>query len=160
MSAIKQTSSSLSPFQAQCLGWINGIIASRPGFAWFKPSWIMATIRIESGWDPLAVNAVKRQDGLMQVIPSTVAEMVAQYQLGAIRPQTDPQTSIETGMCFLDYGARQLEQKWMVHSIPLSADIEAYNEGIAAAAAGKMVTAYWLKWSFAQQGYNYVDGMS
>ncbi len=159
MSAIKQVSSSLSPFQMECLGWINGIIAARSGFAWFKPSWVMATIRIESGWNPLVVNEPGRQDGLMQVIPSTVAEMVARYQLGAIRPQTDPQTSIETGMCFLDFGARELERKWMVHSIPLSADIEAYNEGIAAAAAGRMVTPYWLKWAFAQQGYAYLDGV-
>jgi len=159
MSAIKQVSTSLSSFQIQCLEWINGIIHSNsmPNFAWLKPSWVMASIRIESGWNPTVVNATGREDGLMQVIPGTVSQMAAQYGLGSLLPQTDPQTSILCGMCYLDYGARYLTQKWMVHSIPLSADIEAYNEGVAAAAAGKMVPTYWMKWAFAQQGYNYVD---
>lgn len=157
MSTIKQASSSLTPFQIQCLGWIRDIIASRPGFAWFKASWVLATVRKESGFRPLVVNGTGRQDGLMQVIPSTAALMVKAYNLGSILPQTDPQTSLLTGMCALDYGARYLEQKWLIHSIPLSAIEEAYNEGWGAAAAGRMVTKYWLDWAFAQQGYAYVD---
>lgn len=110
----------------------------------------MASIQIESSFQPLVVNATGRQDGLMQVIPPTVARMQAAYNLGPLPAQTDPATSILCGVCYLDWTARRLVAAWGVPSIPLSAIIEGYNEGEAAAQKGLMVPQYWKDWSDAQ----------
>jgi soluble lytic murein transglycosylase-like protein len=139
----------LTTYQTQCLGWINEVLTAYPSFAWLDPSYVMASIRIESGFDPTVVNATGRQDGLMQVIPSTAAQM------GETGPQTDPLTSIRTGMKYLDFCMRDIISKWNaeygnITSVALSAVIEAYNEGQAAVEAGKRDDAYWTKWAAAQ----------
>lgn len=140
----------LSTYPAQILPIVRSTIASRPAFAWLMPSWIMATIQIESSFQPLVVNATGRQDGLMQVIPPTVVQMQTAYNLGTLLPQTDPATSILCGVCYLDWTARKLVADWGAPSIPLSAIIEGYNEGEAAAEKGLMVPQYWADWVNAQ----------
>lgn len=139
----------LTAYQVQCLSWIDQVLVAFPHFSWLDPSYVMAHIRIESGFDPLVVNNTGRQDGLMQVIPSTAAQM------GEAGPQTDPLTSIRTGMKYLDYCLRTIVADWdarygNVTSIALSAVVEAYNEGPAAVEAGKQDTRYWTKWAAAQ----------
>lgn len=140
----------LSTYPAQILPIVRSTIASRPGFRWLMPSWIMASIQVESSFQPLVVNATGRQDGLMQVIPSTVTQMQTAYALGPLPPQTDPATSILCGVCYLDWTARRLISAWGIPSIPLSAVIEGYNEGEAAAEKGLMVPQYWADWIDAQ----------
>lgn len=143
--------SALTTYPAQVLPIVRTILASRSVFAWIKPSWIMAFIEVESSFQPLVVNATGRQDGLMQVIPSTVALMQKAYNLGSLPPQTDPETSILCGTCYVDYAARQLVLAWNSPSIPLSAIVESYNEGEAAAEKGLMVPRYWAEWNAAQK---------
>lgn len=139
-----------SAYQIQVLAIIKATLASRSSWAYIKPSWIMAHIQVESGFQPLVVNGDGRQDGLMQVIPSTVEQMQVQYTLGQLPPQTDPATSILCGICYWDWAARYLFAAWK-EPPPLSAVVMAYNEGAAAAAEGRMVPAYWDDWIAAQQ---------
>jgi soluble lytic murein transglycosylase-like protein len=149
----------LTPIQMQCLPLIQQAIGFKGWYkpAWMKPSWIMATIRIESGWVPTVVNGTGREDGLMQVIPGTAMAMNSQYKLGLTLPQTDPWTSILSGVAYYDATVRYLLKAWNAAEIPLSAVIEGYNEGYGTVASGKMVSNYWLKWAAAQQGYAFVD---
>lgn len=148
----------LATYPAQVLTIVRSTIASRPAFAWLMPSWVMASIQVESSFQPLVVNAAGRQDGLMQVIPSTVMQMELVYNLGTLPPQTDPATSILCGVCYLDWCARKLVADWKVTSVPLSAIIEGYNEGEAAAEKGLMVPQYWADWSDAQAVFS-ADGV-
>jgi soluble lytic murein transglycosylase-like protein len=136
-------------YPAQVLPLVRSTIASRPQFAWIKPSWIMAFIQIESSFQPLVVNNTGRMDGLMQVIPGTAAQMQRIYGLGTLLPQTDPTTSVLCGTCYVDYAARQLVAAWGA-PIPLSAAVESYNEGYGAAEKGQQVPRYWANWSAAQ----------
>jgi len=153
----------LTPFQMQCLPMIQQVIAF-PGWykpSWMKPSQLMATVRVESGWDP----SIKASDyattgsvGLMQVTADTAQAMGQQYGLDLSKGQTDPLTSFFTGAAYQDATLRYLLQKWGVTEVPLSAVEEGYNEGYVAAARGSMVSLrYWLKWAFSQQGYAFVD---
>jgi soluble lytic murein transglycosylase-like protein len=147
----------LSAIQTQCLTLIGTVLAQRPAFAWIKPSFIMATIQIESSFRPTVVNAAQRQDGLCQVIPSTVALVEQKYNLGNLPPQTDPATSILCGMCYWDFVARELIAGWKVAAIPVSAVVEGYNEGEAAAEKGIMVPKYWADWIAAWPMYTPYD---
>jgi soluble lytic murein transglycosylase-like protein len=147
----------LTPIQKECLGFIQQILGSSVHLSWIRPSWIMALIRIESGWQPLVVNATGRQDGLMQVIPATASSMEMQYRLPSDLPQTDVFTSINTGTHYVDYCGRYLLRAFGTPTIPLGAVIESYNEGPGAVLAGRMVSNYYLKWAAAQQSYAFVD---
>lgn len=127
---------------------------------WLPLSYVMAHVQIESEFDA----AVKAGDfaatgsvGLMQVEMATAAQVAGQYPLAKIAlPQTDPLTSLTTGMLYLrdcyDYllpvfGAPLLYRHVCV----------AYNEGPGNAADGLADFAYYYKWYSAQQLYAYLD---
>ena len=155
----------LTTYRAQVLTIVRTVLASRLTFAWIRPSWVMATIEVESSFQPLAVNTAGRLDGLMQVIPTTVTQVQQAYSLGALLPQTDPHTSITCGSCVLDWTARKLIADWTAagdlqpgEGIPVSAVIEGYNEGEAAAEKGIMVPKYWGDWDAAASVFS-VDGV-
>lgn len=134
----------LSSSQQLYLGMVNQAIAAHPKWAYLDPAWIMTIMQLESGYQPLVVNATGRQDGLMQVIPSTAAQMASVYGILA-GPQTDPMTSILSGTGYLDYSARDIIAKRNVYSLSLWDLAQAYNEGFAAVEAGKLDSAYLTK---------------
>jgi soluble lytic murein transglycosylase-like protein len=123
---------------------IGQAIAARPKWAYIDGSWVLAIMDLESGYQPLVVNATGRQDGLMQVIPSTAAAMAALYGIPA-GSQTDPMTSILSGIGYLDDSARSIIKFRNAVSLPLWDLAQAYNEGFAAVEAWKKDPAYLAK---------------
>jgi soluble lytic murein transglycosylase-like protein len=123
---------------------VNQALAAHPKWAYLDPAWIMAIMDIESGYRPLVMNAAGRQDGLMQVIPSTAAAMAALYGISA-GPQTDPMTSILSGTAYLDDSARSIIKSRGAVSLPLWDLAQAYNEGFGAVEAGRTAPAYLAK---------------
>ena len=145
----------LTNFQAQCLTWIEPLIADKP---WLPPSYIMAHVRIESGWDP----SIKASDfastgsvGLMQVSTPAID------QVGAIgQDQTDPQVSLATGIAYIAWLRSFLMFRWgFKDSILYRPVCMAYNEGPGSVLNGRRDNVYYLKWAAAQQGYAFVDGL-
>jgi soluble lytic murein transglycosylase-like protein len=116
-------------------------LAAHPKWTYLDPAWILAIMDIESGYRPLVVNPTGRQDGLMQVIPPTAAQMASVYGIPA-GPQTDPMTSILSGTAYLDYSARDIIKKRNAASLPLWDLAQAYNEGMGALEAGKLDPIY------------------
>jgi len=149
-----------TPAQYAYLALIRQVIASRNTLVWVKPSWIMAEVAIESGFDPLVVNATGRQDGLLQVIPGTVAEVVHDYALGSVEPQTDPQTSLEVGTLYFNTCARKIIAARGTRSLYLEEVAEAYNQGWAGFLAGKRNQRYGLKMIAQQALWAFVDNPS
>jgi soluble lytic murein transglycosylase-like protein len=123
---------------------INQALAAHPKWAYLDPAWIMSIMDIESGYQPLVVNPTGRQDGLMQVIPSTAAAMAALYGI-PVGPQTDPMISILSGTAYLDDSARSIIKFRNAVSLPLWDLAQAYNEGFAAVEAWKKDPAYLAK---------------
>ena len=134
----------LSSAQRTYLGMVDQALAAHPKWGYLDPAWIMTIMNNESGYQPLVVNATGRQDGLMQVIPTTAAEMAAKYGIPA-GPQTDPMTSILCGIAYLDTSARDIIAKRNAVSLPLWDLAQAYNEGFGAVEAGKLDPAYLTK---------------
>ncbi|MGH6741743.1 MAG: lytic transglycosylase domain-containing protein, partial [Bradyrhizobium sp.] len=113
-------------------------------WSYLDAAWILTLMKMESGYQPLVVNATGRQDGLMQVIPSTAAAMATLYGIPAV-PQTDPMTSIRSGTACLDDSARRIIKERGVASLPLWDLVQAYNEGFGALEAGRLDPAYLTK---------------
>jgi soluble lytic murein transglycosylase-like protein len=123
---------------------VNQALAAHPKWSYLDPAWIMTIMDIESGYRPLVVNSTGRQDGLMQVIPSTAQDMAAVYGI-PVGPQTDPMTSILSGTAYLDDSARDIIKKRSAVSLPLWDLAQAYNEGFGAVEAGRLDLAYLTK---------------
>ena len=119
----------LSSAQRTYLGMVNQALAAHPKWAYLDPAWVMTIMDLESGYQPLVVNPTGRQDGLMQVIPSTAAEMASIYSIPA-GPQTDPMTSILSGTATLDDYARGYIKAWNVVSLDLWTLVKSYNGGL------------------------------
>ncbi len=122
---------------------IKKAIASRPGFAWILPSYICAEVSIESGWDPSVVSG--SSIGLMQVEPGTVADVAAAYSLTGLGPQTDPYSSLLTGICYFDLCARKIIAARGAKSLYLTEVAEAYNAGYGGFLAGNGNPRYGAK---------------
>jgi soluble lytic murein transglycosylase-like protein len=127
---------------------VNQALAVHPKWSYLDPAWVMTIMDIESGYRPLVVNATGRQDGLMQVIPSTAAAMAALYGISA-GPQTDPMTSILSGIAYMDDSARSIIKSRGAVSLPLWDLAQAYNEGFGAVEAGRLAPAYLAKFQAA-----------
>lgn len=151
----------LSSFQAKCAALIQQCRLA-PGIptAWLPISYVMGHIQIESGFDP----NIRAGDfsstgsvGLMQVTAETAKEVIDQYPAAKLGlPQTDPYTSICTGMLYL----RTCHNYLVPHfgaAMPYSHICVAYNEGPGNAARGVPDTAYYFKWLSAQQVFAYLD---
>jgi soluble lytic murein transglycosylase-like protein len=134
----------LSSSQRKYLTMVMQVLNLHPKWVYIDPAWIMAIMNNESGYNPTVVNATGRQDGLMQVIPSTAQQMSSVYGIPS-SPQTDPMTSILCGTAYLDYSARQITQFRKTPSLPLWDLVQAYNEGLGAVEQGKLDTAYLIK---------------
>ena len=134
--------------------------------AWLPLSYVMAHIEIESGFDP----AVKAADfastgsiGLMQVTRTTAAETIAAFPAAGLGgPQTDPYTSICTGMLYL---ATCRDYLLPIFRAPLSyAHVcVAYNAGPGNAGRLSLHQAlgnrYYFKWRSAQARFAMLDSM-
>lgn len=118
----------LSSSQRAYLVMVNQALAAHPKWGYLDPAWVMTIMQIESGYHPLVVNATGRQDGLMQVIPPTAADMASLYGTPA-GPQTDPMTSILSGTAYLDHCSRSLIKALNALSLPLWTVAKAYNGG-------------------------------
>lgn len=149
----------LTDFQVECLGTIHGLVADKP---WLPPSYVMAHVRIESGWKP----TIKAADydttgsvGLMQVSAPTVADMVRDGLIGtASYDQTVPENSLAAGIAYLGWCRGFLMQAWGFRkSILYHPVCEAYNEGPGNVLKGILDNRYFLKWAYAQQCYAFVD---
>jgi soluble lytic murein transglycosylase-like protein len=144
----------LTPFQMECLATIKRLCEPLP---WLLPSYIMAHVRVESGWDPNA----KAFDfdttgslGLMQVTAAAAADRGYDGQ-----DQTIPIISLATGVAHISWTRAYLMRKWGFKDTILYHPIaEAYNEGVGNVLRGRRDAAYYLKWSYAQQCYAFVDG--
>jgi soluble lytic murein transglycosylase-like protein len=134
----------LSSSQRTYLVMVNQALTAHPKWAYLDRAWIMTIMDIESGYQPTVWNGAGRQDGLMQVIPSTAQEMATKYGIPA-GPQTDPMTSILCGTAYLDTSARNIIAKRNAVSLPLWDLAQAYNEGFGAVEAGKLDPAYLAK---------------
>src|ERR1700747_1444608 len=108
----------LSSAQRTYLGMVNQALGAHPKWTYLDPAWIMDIMDIESGYQPLVVNATGRQDGLMQGSPTTAPQMAAKSDFPA-GPQTDPMTSILSGTAYLDTSARDIIAKRNAVSLPL-----------------------------------------
>ena len=126
---------------------------------WLPVSYVMAHAEIESNFDA----AVKASDfaktgseGLMQVEASTVTQLSKMYALVLLKPQTDPYTSLVTGMLYLSWCKAYLLP---IFKAPLLYKhvAMAYNEGPGNAAKGVADEAYYLKWRSAQQRFSFLD---
>lgn len=141
----------LSTFQIACLGTIRGLAKDLP---WLPASYVMAHVRIESGWEPAVVSSDGRGSvGLMQVLPATAKEM-------GFDPagQADPEQSLAAGIAYLAWLRRELMEAWGFKETILYRPIcVAYNEGPGNVLRGRKDERYWLKWAAAQQGYAFVD---
>ncbi len=133
----------LSSSQRLYLPMVMQALAAHPRWGYLDPAWIMAIMEMESGYQPLVVNATGRQDGLMQVIPSTAASMASLYGIPA-GPQTDPMTSILSGTATLDDYARNLTKALNVVSLSLWDLAKAYNGGWKNLLPGANPSASWL----------------
>src|SRR5271165_495193 len=131
----------LSSSQRTYLTMIKQVLATWVHWSYLDPSWILTIMDIESGYNPTVVNATGRQDGLMQVIPTTAVEMATKYGIPD-GPQTDPMTSIVSGIAYLDTSARDIIAKRGTTSLPLYDLVQAYNEGFGAVEAGKLDPNY------------------
>ena len=141
----------LSDFQVTCLVTIRDLVKDLP---WLPPSYVMAHVRIESGWDP----GIQSSDGLgsvglMQLLPATAGQM-------GFDPagQGDPAQSLAAGIAYLAWLRRELMRAWGFQETILYRPIcVAYNEGPGNVLRGRRDERYWLKWAAAQQGYAFVD---
>jgi hypothetical protein len=147
-----------TPAQYSFLTLIRQIITSRGVLAWIKPSYIMAEVAIESdNWDPNSKNPTTSSWGLMQVQVGTVAEVVRDYALGSIGPQTDPLTSLETGTLYFNTCARKIIAARGARSLYLEEIAEAYQQGWAGFLAGKRNPRYGLKMIAQQAQWAFAD---
>jgi soluble lytic murein transglycosylase-like protein len=154
----------LDKFQNQCAIWIQQI-REAPGIhtMWLPVSYVMAHIQIESRFDP----NVKASDynttgsvGLMQVTKSTARYMAKCYPLMHItKPQTDPYTSILTGMLDL-YNAKQSLIRDFGEDVEYKYICMAYNEGAGNVIRGVADERYYNDWSAAQKGFVSLDIIS
>lgn len=144
----------LTDLQTACLGTIRGLVADKP---WLPASYVMAHVRIESGWDP----AIKAGDyattgsiGLMQVTTAT-AKMLGFDPA----TQDDPAQSLACGVAVLAWCRDYLMKAWgFRQTISYHPVCEAYNQGVGNTVKGQhFADRYWLKWAAAQQGYAFVD---
>lgn len=152
----------LTDFQLQCLDMINALVAG-DAMQWLLPSYVMAHVRIESGWDP----AIKASDfaktgsiGLMQVSTSTLSDRVADGSITKEQAadQTDPANSLSAGIAQLAWSRRYLLRAWGLSEVLYHPVCEAYNEGVGNVVDGKhFADRYFLKWATAQLGYSFVD---
>jgi soluble lytic murein transglycosylase-like protein len=132
----------LTIVQTADLALIRKIFAENPHLAYIDEVWVAAHVRVESGFDAAAVGG-SGSLGLLQVIPSTAAQM------GETGSQLDPETSLRTGIKYMDFCARDIIAKWNaqyggnINSVARSAVVEAFNEGAHAVEAGKRDDAYW-----------------
>ncbi len=134
----------LSSSQRTYLGMTMQALAAHPRWAYLDPAIVLAIMDIESGYQPLVVNATGRQDGLMQVIPPTAAAMASLYGIPA-GPQTDPMTSILSGTGYLDDSARSIIRFRNTLSLSAWDLMTAYNEGFGAVEQGRLDPAYTTK---------------
>ncbi|HUN95489.1 MAG TPA: lytic transglycosylase domain-containing protein [Bradyrhizobium sp.] len=137
-------------------------VRQAPGIptAWLPVSYVMAHVRIESGFDA----TVKAGDfattgsvGLMQVEATTARQVAAQYPAAKLTlAQTDPYTSLCTGMLYLrdcyDYLLPVFDAPLLYRHVCV-----AYNEGPGNAAKGIADSAYYYKWYSAQQDFAFLD---
>lgn len=143
----------LTDFQTAMLPVIRGLIADKP---WLPASFVMAHIRIESGWDPVikAVDyATTGSVGLMQVTAATAKMM-------GFKPadQDIPDESLACGVATLEWCRDYLMKAWgFRETIAYHPICEAYNQGVGNTVKGRKDERYWLKWAAAQQGYSFVD---
>jgi soluble lytic murein transglycosylase-like protein len=133
----------LSSAQRTYLTMVRQALAAHPKWAYLDPAWIMTIMDLESGYRPLVVNATGRQDGLMQVIPSTAAQMSSIYGIPA-GPQTDPMTSILSGTATLDDYARGYIKAWNTVSLELWTLAKSYNGGLSNLLPGATPSDAWL----------------
>jgi hypothetical protein len=127
---------------------------------WLPISYVMAHVEIESGFDPTIEAsdfATTGSVGLMQVEASTAAQTIGQFPAAKLTlPQTDPYTSIATGMLYL-WQCR--EYLLPIFGAPLlySHVAMAYNEGPGNAGNGVADDSYYFKWLSAQQRFAFLD---
>lgn len=75
---------------------------------------IYATIKVESGFDPLAISS-KGASGLMQMMPSTFLWLTGDEHLGEHLPErklNDPEISIRYGTYYLSYLYKKFDYNW------------------------------------------------
>src|SRR5215469_7693798 len=92
----------LTPLQLRVLPYVRQLVS---GHGWCEPSYVFASCRIESGWRPSVASSDGRGSvGLMQVLPSTVQQMIDEgYIDQSQRDQTVPANSLAVGVAYLDW---------------------------------------------------------
>lgn len=150
---------SMTPLQAECLAYIQFLLASelQPLSALYKPSGVMAHIEIESSWQPDVGDHVDSfgSAGLMQVLPSTA------MQMGVTGSMLDPANSILAGMRYLENCRVILAHYRQRGGGVLSIEdvVAAYNEGPGNVMRGRQDPHYVEVWTGAQKRWAFVDAL-
>lgn len=146
----------LTTFQQMMIPTIRGMVAGKP---WLPISYVMAHVRIESGWNPGIVSTDGLGSiGLMQVLPATVQQMIDEGFIPVTKAdQTAPANSLATGIAYIEWCRTYLMHAWGFGTVLYHPVCEAYNEGVGSVVDGRTDPRYWWKWSIAQQGYAFVD---
>lgn len=142
----------MTALQRSALGIIKDILHNHGAFqgGWLKPSYVMAHIEIESSWHPVVHSADGLGSvGLMQVLPSTASGVGM-----AGKDQSDPATSILTGMLYIAECHRLLAPRPYDPFIVI-----AYNAGPMRAMRGFSDPLYLTAWRGAQHKWSFVDDL-
>lgn len=149
----------LTDFQMKCLATIRDLVVDK---TWLPPSYVMAHVSIESGWDP----TIKASDfsktgseGLMQVEAATVQQMIDEgFITSAQLDQTVPENSLAAGVAYIGWARAFLMKAWGFHDtlsyVPLCS---AYNIGVGNVLKGLRNERYYLKWAAKQQNFAFVS---
>jgi soluble lytic murein transglycosylase-like protein len=153
----------LTTFQSQTASMIQQIRLA-PGIPtfWLPISYVMAHVQIESGFDPAIYAgdyATTGSVGLMQVEAATAGEVQRRWPSAfpsPALPQTDPYTSLLTGMLYLrecyDYLLPIFHAPLTYRHVCM-----AYNEGPGNAGRGVAAAAYYYKWRSSQEEFVFLD---
>lgn len=141
--------STLTDFQKQCLDIIVGLNGAEFG-GWFKPSWCMATIQIESAFRPRATRFEPRLNeasyGLGQVLESTARSLGL---VGAASQMFQPLIGIRYMMRCHQRDFETLHRR-LGRAPTLDEWTDAYNRGAGGADLGDPDHAYVDLWDKAQ----------
>jgi hypothetical protein len=146
----------LTPFQTQCLAFIENELKAEPAYAaWMKPSYLMALIQEESGWNKDILSADGLGSiGLMQPLPATARE--AATEAGITGSMHDPSANIRVGMWCFHQKHRFLAAR-LPRPLQLDDVVAAYNEGEGNVLKGRADQSYVDRFHRYQAVFAFVD---
>ena len=114
-------------------------LLNNPKYSKIDPDMVVKQMQAESNWDPQALGTPdwrgEQAHGIMQVKPSTAADMVKKAGAPEVESLMNPDENVEVGIAYLDYLKRRYKGDWR-------ATLQRYHLGPAAYAGGKRDKEY------------------